>query len=127
MNFPRVREVEFEVLISEEPHSPADHIATGDDEADARWVEETLKRVRSGGGWAWCCVQVRASFDEHEESDYLGACSYKSEEDFKKHSGYYREMKAEAYERLILGMAESEQGTILRAVAACMKDAEVSL
>lgn len=57
--------------------------------------------------WAWCCVEVRATFDGVTGSDFLGGCSYKNEADFKTPGGYYEDMVNEAIERL---EAELERG-----------------
>jgi biotin carboxylase len=42
--------------------------------------------------WHWCDVEVRATWGELSASEYLGACSYKSEANFVKTSGYYDDM-----------------------------------
>lgn len=70
-------------------------LASGDDEEDRRaedWVREQLE---AGNEWAWCVVKVSATLGDFEGIDYLGVCSYESEQDFKD-SGYYDDMKAEA-------------------------------
>jgi hypothetical protein len=68
------------------------------------WIEDQLEE---GNEWAWCMVDVVARWtnpltdQEYEGHDYLGGCSYESEESFKQPGGYYPDMKERAYEELI--------------------------
>lgn len=73
-----------------------------DPETDAetcKWIRDQLDR---GNEWAWCSVKVTAKLKtastlvELEGADYLGCCSYKSEEDFRQPGGYFDDMKHEA-------------------------------
>ena len=57
--------------------------------ADAEWNE-----------WAWCIVKATVRWKGLEASDYLGGCSYESEEDFVENSGYYEGMVEAALEQL---------------------------
>jgi hypothetical protein len=41
--------------------------------------------------WAWCCVKVSATYKGITESEYLGACSYKDEADFRA-CDYFKDM-----------------------------------
>ena len=70
-------------------------MASGDpvmDEAVANGIE---RRLIAGDIWAWCCVEVRATTaDGWTKSEFLGCCSYKDEEDFRK-GGYFDDMVAE--------------------------------
>ncbi len=75
-------------------------MASGDDEADRaqeQWIRDQLD---SGNEWAWCAVTVRAEWEGFHGEDHLGACSYKSAEDFKTPGGYYDDMKATALDAL---------------------------
>jgi len=49
--------------------------------------------------WGWCCAKVTASYAGIEMSDYLGCCSYESEEAFKN-DAYYEDMVETAIEML---------------------------
>jgi hypothetical protein len=49
--------------------------------------------------WAWCDVKVTARWENWTGVDYLGACSYESEADFKA-DDYYSDMKRNALETL---------------------------
>ena len=40
----------------------------------------------------WFCSKVSVTFEDYEEDDYLGCCSYKSFEDFQKPGDYYEDM-----------------------------------
>jgi hypothetical protein len=72
---------------------------------DEQTDRETENRIRDqldrGNKWAWCCVKVTCTITYSGEAfkgvDYLGACSYSDEDDFKTSSGYYDDMKGAAY------------------------------
>lgn len=69
------------------------------DEDDEEFIRQELA---NGNDWAWCKVRVTAQWiapdgTTFEGHDYLGGCSYRSEEDFKQPGGYYDDMKKEAY------------------------------
>ncbi len=83
-------------------------LSSGDDEEDAKAEQWVLDQLRSGNEWAWCCARVTGTFEGVKETDYLGGCSYLSEEDFIK-GGYYEDMKAEVLERLKLKVAAQIQ------------------
>jgi hypothetical protein len=61
-----------------------------DDPKDLALVKKRMAR----SVWGWCSVRVRAKWKGLTAVDYLGGCSYKSEEDFIKTSGYYEDMVA---------------------------------
>lgn len=69
------------------------------DPADAAWVREQL---RAGNGWAWFVAEVRATFGGLTGRDTLGACSYRSEDDFLAPGGYYDDMCTEAINDLAI-------------------------
>jgi pantothenate synthetase len=62
---------------------------------DTLYEKESANRVRkdynNGNIYAWFCAKVTVKYKEFEETDYLGACSYKDEKDFKR-GGYYYDM-----------------------------------
>ncbi len=66
-------------------------LASGDDEEDRKAEEEVRRQLKDGNEWAWCCAHVRVSFESLQADDYLGGCSYLSEEDFRA-GGYYEDM-----------------------------------
>ena len=57
---------------------------------------KALLREADWNVWQWCNVEVNATYKGLEASAYLGACSYKDEDDFRENSGYFEEMQAEA-------------------------------
>jgi hypothetical protein len=58
--------------------------------------------------WGWCTVKVTAKWNGIEESVYIGACSYESEDDFIKNSGYFEDMKKEAIDCLFAELNKIE-------------------
>lgn len=80
-------------------------MASGDDDFDREVEDSIIDRLGAGDVWAWAQVEVYAEIDLNgvtvrSESDYLGGCSYDSEEDFQNNSGYYDDMKANALDSL---------------------------
>lgn len=84
-------------------------LASGDDAEDAKEYARIRAELESGNDWAWCCAHVRVSYEvaiegqafpaRLEGNDYLGACSYASEADFKA-GGYYDDMVSAALDDL---------------------------
>lgn len=109
-------EVEFNVWAEPEDTPVEGAFATGEDELD-RELEEKIKReLEAGNEWAWCVAVVQASWTDPESGntftgeEYLGACSYDSEEDFKQEGGYYEQMKDEAYEDMLMEVEDADVG-----------------
>lgn len=93
------KEVEFLIeCLPEDIEVEGNALASGDKEQD-RKAEQEIYRQLEFNPWAWCTVRVIAKWDEFEGDDYLGCCSYDSEEDFKE-GGYYEDMKTSALENL---------------------------
>ena len=90
-------------------------MASGDDDYD-KPVEDKILADMEDNVWAWACVEVRASYGGLTCSDYLGACSYKDEEDFVKNSGYYEDMVKEACAQLAFEVRN------LQGVRVCLPD-----
>ena len=88
-------EIIFSVECLPEDISPEDNASAIDDETDAEILAWINAELESGNEWAWCQVRVVARYGAFEGTDYLGGCSYRSEEDFKA-GGYYEDMKAQA-------------------------------
>ena len=94
------KDVDFDILIHGE-HAPIKgNCSAIDEKADLATEEWILQELRSGNDWAWCCIEVKATWKEFEGSDFLGCCSYCSEENFKAPGGYYEDMQAEALSSL---------------------------
>jgi uncharacterized Fe-S cluster-containing MiaB family protein len=69
-----------------------------DDEAHIASIREESQY----NPWAWCMIEVIASYKEISESSFLGACTYKDEAHFKSDTGSYNDMKDEAIEALYM-------------------------
>ena len=79
--------------------APEGHFATGDDDDDRRTCQWIRDELAAGNPWAWFCAKVTARYkgiDGIEGVSYLGACSYRSEEDFRQPGDYFDDMKADA-------------------------------
>lgn len=74
-------------------------LASGDEEEDAAEEARILSELENGNPWAWCCVKVTAAYAGLEATTYLGACSYRDEEDFRQ-GGYFDDMRLEVLDML---------------------------
>lgn len=86
---------EIELTCEPELESIEGNCSAIDPEIDRETEEWIRSELESGNEWAWCTVTVTVRWEDHEASDSLGCCSYKSEKDFQKNSGYYADMIAE--------------------------------
>lgn len=73
-----------------------------DPETDLKNEQWIYSQLESGNEWAWCTVKVTAFIDgiELEGTDYLGGCSYLSQEDFER-GGYLADMQNSAKSDLL--------------------------
>lgn len=90
-------------------------MASGDDSFDAGVCRDIQRALDRGNPWAWCCVKVTATYtapngQTFRGSDYLGACSYESEEDFVRCNDYCVDMKDRALEDLNDSIARIASG-----------------
>lgn len=74
-------------------------LASGDDAEDKACEDAILARLDSGDEWAWALVEVRASWEGWKASDYLGACCYESEKNFRA-DAYFADMRETALREL---------------------------
>jgi hypothetical protein len=102
----REDEVEFTIEAEQDDIPVRGSFASGDDEKDEELAKEILARLDRGDVWAWASVKVTAMWKDWKGVDYLGACSYESEADFKQDDGYYGDMKARALEDLNKSLAK---------------------
>ena len=114
VNIP-IEEVYFDVNLAPEMESPEGMFASGIDEydkEDVAWVNEQLDQ---GNEWAWCQLQVIATWEDASGKEYtgksgwLGACSYEDEKAFVQ-EGEYDDMKDEAYQDLLIQVEDSDVG-----------------
>lgn len=89
-------EIEFFIEHFPEDDRPEGHFEYP---ADVEYVHESLA---NGNTWAWCTIRVvaRIAGTDIEGDDYLGACSYADEADFKL-GGYFEDMKDRAKQDLL--------------------------
>lgn len=101
VTLPKIEDVQFEIEV-EEDHIPVrgNALASGDDAEDKRVEDEIIARLENEDVWAWASVRMVATWRGLTADDYLGACCYKDEDDFKK-DGYYEDMKNNAYNSLL--------------------------
>ena len=90
--------IEYRIIVRPEDFSPSEHF---DDETAADILESAESNV-----WAWAAVEVQAvavftGGGEVIGSDFLGGCSYGSENEFKAEGGYFEDMKIEALSDLM--------------------------
>ncbi len=97
---PKISQVEFTLECQPEDMQIKGNASAIDEDTDNEVEQYIIDELNSGNEWAWCCVKVTASYKGREGTDYLGGCSYKSEEDFKK-DGYWEDMKKQAFDDLI--------------------------
>lgn len=71
-------------------------LVSGDDAEDKKCEDNIINRLNDGDVWAWASVKVTAAWNGLEGVDYLGACSYADEADFKQPGGYWEDMKEQA-------------------------------
>lgn len=73
-------------------------VSSGDGVLDTQLENAVIEELEHNP-WAWCVVEVKASWKGLKESTFLGGCSYRSEADFKV-GGYYEDMVDEVIKLL---------------------------
>jgi hypothetical protein len=96
----KAKDVDFTITCEPEQISIRGNCSAIDDETDNATEQWIIEQLESGNEWAWCCVKVAASWEGYKGVDYLGGCSYESEESFREPGGYYDDMKIEALDDL---------------------------
>jgi len=99
---------DVEVVLTAEPEEEpvAGHFASDEPERDREMEREITSRLEAGDPWAWFCAKVEVRWNGFSGTDYLGCCSYSSEEDFRK-GDYYGDMVAEALGELNRKVADA--------------------
>ncbi|MCR4330242.1 MAG: hypothetical protein NUV65_06900 [Candidatus Roizmanbacteria bacterium] len=92
-------EVTFTISVEPEDIPVVGNCSAIDSETDKEIEDWIFSELENGNIWAWAWVTVTAHWKGFSASDYLGACSYESEEAFRK-GGYFEDMKAEALHNL---------------------------
>jgi hypothetical protein len=111
--------VSIQLIPEDEIEGPEGHFATGDDAQDREMVAEIVRKMNAGDIWAWFSAWVRVTFDGLTSDQYLGACSYSNEADFRA-GGYFDDMVSEAIDDLNAQIAKRAH------FAACAHCAAVS-
>ena len=97
----KLEDVTFEVFcIEEHAQIEGNALALRDDAEDAKEETRIRESLESGNPWAWCTVEVRGMWKSLSASDFLGCCSYASEENFCEPGGYFDDMKNEVLNEL---------------------------
>lgn len=100
-------EIEIELIAIQDDCSVRGNAScSGDNELDKQCEDEILRRLDCGDVWAWASVEVKVSKGGLTESEYLGSCSYKDANSFKR-GGYYYDMVTTALERIESELAET--------------------
>ncbi len=92
-------EVVFHINVTEDTELSVDQFGGDNPEEDAEMVRELQARLNTGDTWAWCTVEVVATWKSWKGTDVLGGCSYKDEQEFRQ-DGYFDDMKARELEEL---------------------------
>ena len=72
-----------------------------EDEFDEDGIKAVEQAIENNYQWGWCSVHVTAKYSGLVGEDWLGGCSYKSEQDFIDNSGYYQDMMDTALQDLV--------------------------
>ncbi len=96
----KIEECEVTLVAEDETEHPRGCFDSGDPRRDEELVGDILRKLNGGDIWSWFCAKVTVTWNSLEETDYLGCCSYESEEDFKQKGGYYQGMVDECLGRI---------------------------
>lgn len=100
IKLPKIEDITFTIECFPEDTSPRDNFAL-DCALEDNIIDDIMQDYENGNDWAWCMVKLTGQYRGFEGCDYLGCCSYKSEQDFIDNSGYYDDMKNVVYQMII--------------------------
>lgn len=80
-------------------------LASGDEEADLEAERNVGEALERGEVWSWALIRVSAWWAGFDGDDYLGACSYASEQAFLDDDSYLPDMLAEALDEMLRKIA----------------------
>lgn len=95
----------------------------GNPELDQVIRREVQEQLDSGNVWVWCDVRVTCTHPDLptlEGVAWLSACSYPSEAEFKRNSGYYDDLCNDAF-----GYLCDEAGNMYRKLARLKEESEM--
>lgn len=85
------KDVQFELIAHpEETPIKGNVMDCGKDQEDHKAEQMVQEQLESGNMWAWCTVEVKATWQNFTYSDFIGCCSFKSQQDFEQL--YYDDM-----------------------------------
>jgi len=84
-----IQDVQIEIIVEDETFSAHEQLGECMSKEE---IDSLLDEARNVNVWKWCMVEVKGTYKGLTASEYLGGCSYESEEDFKNDSGYYEDM-----------------------------------
>lgn len=64
------------------------------------WIDYQLRR---GNAWAWCQVEIQVDFKGLVSKQYLGGCSYESEEAFRR-CDYFKQLIGDGVEEIAVAL-----------------------
>lgn len=96
----RPDEVEFDAECLPEQAPIRGNCSAIDEETDRKTENWIRRQLRQGNDWAWCTVRVVARWKGYEGEDFLGCCSYRSQEEFCQPGHYFDDMKSVALDDL---------------------------
>lgn len=106
MNLIKRDDVTVTLFCEQEEISPRGNaLDSGDPAVDKEVEDEILARLERHDVWAWCTVKIIVSFclvddiPTLQNTQYLGCCSYKDEDEFQA-GGYYEDMINEGIDEL---------------------------
>lgn len=85
------KDIEISVILHPEEMPIKGNCSAVDEETDRETEKSIEEQLKAGNPWAWCIVEVRGEYKGLSASEFLGGCSYESEDDFKR-GGYYEDM-----------------------------------
>ncbi len=95
--------VSIQLIPEDEIEGPEGFFDSGnspeDRAADLAMFKDMRARLNAGDIWAWFSAKVTVSFDGLTSDQYLGACSYTDEADFRN-DGVFDDMVSEAIDDL---------------------------
>lgn len=87
------KDIKIELIVEFDDMLPVrgNVMTSGDNKIDKQYEDYVINRINNGDVWAWASVDVIGTYKGLTASDYLGGCTYESEDDFKN-NGYYADM-----------------------------------
>jgi hypothetical protein len=88
-------QVTFELFcLPEETPIEGNVMVSGDDAGDREAELWVIAQLNGGNEWAWCCLELRATWGDLTTSDYLGCVSVRNEKEAREI--YEADMRSEA-------------------------------